>query len=294
VRGIIDSVGYHLITIPALLVACCAFVPAANGAPAGQWEGKLGISALDFGYKEFDDRGALLDREDGAVPGIVAGLTRELDSTAIGGDLSYHSGDVAYDGQTNLGAPHKTRTDEKFVDARLHVGHWLPTQNGLRSKLYGGIGYHRWKRDIRATSTVSGISETYDWWYGFLGINGSWRASPRSSFGADLKLTHTIDPKITVDFADSFVGQASNGSGTGLDDVRLDLGGKFGFILSLAWRYDLSRGRGLLVEPYYERWDLGRSETVPLTQGGIVVGRVFEPKSETRNLGLNLSLVQSF
>ena len=42
------------------------------------------------------------------------------------------------------------------------------------------------------------------------------------------------------------------------------------------------------VVTFYTAWDIGRSNTRPLKQNDVVVGSVFEPRSETRNYGIQL------
>ena len=91
-----------------------------------------------------------------------------------------------------------------------------------------------------------------------------------------------LDPEIEVDF---------NG---GLDDTHLDLGSEPGLRLSLAWQHTMSSGWRLDIVPFYDAWDIGRSQTRPLKQNGVVVGNVFEPRSETRDYGIQARLGVSF
>ena len=42
-----------------------------------------------------------------------------------------------------------------------------------------------------------------------------------------------------------------------------------------------------LIEPYFESWDIGKSNTVTVAPGVNVI----EPRSETRNVGINMQLV---
>jgi len=60
------------------------------------------------------------------------------------------------------------------------------------------------------------------------------------------------------------------------------------------WRYTMSRTAGLTVEPFVESFALGRSATAPLTSNGAAVGTVNEPRSDTRNYGLVISVSQRF
>jgi hypothetical protein len=72
------------------------------------------------------------------------------------------------------------------------------------------------------------------------------------------------------------------------EGTRLDLGSEWGLRLSLAWQYDLPTGWHLEVVPFYTAWDIGRRNARPLKQNGIVVGSMFELRSENRNYGIQL------
>jgi len=68
-------------------------------------------------------------------------------------------------------------------------------------------------------------------------------------------------------------------------DVSLSLGSQPGFRRPLPWRMRQGSGRWLEVTPYYEYWQLGRSSDV---RAGRWV--LYEPRSETGNLGITLSV----
>jgi hypothetical protein len=59
---------------------------------------EIGASVLTFGYKEFSDSGRLLDREDGNIPGTMLRFSHSRAPFLFAGDVSYHRGDVVYDG----------------------------------------------------------------------------------------------------------------------------------------------------------------------------------------------------
>jgi len=49
------------------------------------------------------------------------------------------------------------------------------------------------------------------------------------------------------------------------------------------------------IEPYYEQWDIGKSDLFELTNNGVPTGSVIiEPRSETRNIGINFAIIKSF
>ncbi|MBI3609605.1 MAG: hypothetical protein HY204_02750 [Nitrospirae bacterium] len=254
---------------------------AADDNPAGRLQGQIGLSVMNFGYKEFND-GRRLDREDGLLPGIAGAITRRRGDWFGSWEASYHTGNVLYDGQTQSGLSLRTRTDEELMDLALQIGHGLRAGKYPANVLYAGLGYHRWKRDIRSTSDVTGLFEVYDWWYGILGLKGTFYSTDKIQWGADLRLIRTITPKIIIDFKGLY------------DRARLNLDERFGGRLSLPWRYQYRENTAFDFEPYLESWNLGRSPTKLLTRNGAVVGSVFEPKSETRNYGLTIGIIRFF
>lgn len=268
------------------LVIPCGFADEPAGPPS--WRAHAGLSFQDFNYRELADDGTLLDRENGFIPGVVAGFVRTEKDWAVAGDVSYYNGDVDYTGQTTTGLPITTRSDARIIDLSMHVAHrQRGRDNADHGYLYGGLGLHSWERNVLPTQTaggayVSGVFETYEWWYGFVGFKTDMIDKPSWSWAIDARLTRTFNPTVHVDFLGLY------------DNVNLDLGPRFGARVALPWRYALDRSSALSVEPYFESWDLGRSGVTTLTRGGAPVGSVFEPRSETRSYGLNLSLSSQF
>ena len=236
---------------------------------------------MDFDYKEYEN-GERLNHEHGTLYGLAGGVQAGWNALSIEGELSGFGNDVRYDGQTQAGTPVKTHTDEQILDALARAGWRFRRQERLQYQLFGGLGYRYWDRDIRSTPTASGVRETYTWWYALLGGRGLYHSNQRTTWLAEARLTRPLDPEIEVDFRG------------GPDDARLDLGSEPGVRLSLAWRHEMASGWRLGIMPFYTAWDIGRSEDRPLKQNGVVVGRVFEPRSETRTYGIQASLGVSF
>ena len=246
--------------------------------PVHAW---LGAAAMDFDYKEYAHN-ERLDHETGTLYGLAGGIQTGWNALLFEGELSWFGNDVSYNGQTQGGTPEQTRTDEKILDGQARAGWRFRRQEKLQYQLYGGLGYRDWQRDIQSTPTASGVRETYTWWYGLLGGRGLYRADRRTTWLAEVQFMRPLDPEIKVDFKDD------------LDDTRLDLGSEPGVRLSLAWQRDLESGWHLEIVPFYTAWDIGRSDDRPLKQDGVVVGSVFEPRSETRNYGIQARVGVSF
>lgn len=247
-------------------------------------ESYLGLSLLDMTYKEFDDSGVLLDREDGVIPGFV--LRHKSKKNNIFTDLSYsyHSSDVEYDGQTQSGIPAKTRSDAHIYEFQFKIGKELDNKNQNTFDIYAGLGYRFWQRNIRSTFIASGIYEEYDWSYYILGTRIPLFGTYRNNLTMDIQYTAMIDADIFVELSDF-----------GADDLSLALGKEDGYRLSLPWRIQNSNRSIWIIEPYYESWDIGKSEIKPITINGIPTNFIiWEPRSETRNVGINIQLAIPF
>jgi len=268
--------------------ACIAtWLAAACGLAYGdKTEVYVALAAVDFGYKEYSESGALLDREDGALPGIVLEATRKMRDWEITGGWRSVWGTADYGGRTNLGMPVSTETGERIQSVSLRLARRL--EIGAASFApYIGFGFHEWQRDIRSTRTannapVSGLFETYAWKTAELGIKAHVVRWGPLEGGFDARVFRVHQPSVKVRFPTQF------------DETRLALGEKSGARLSILCSYPLAPPVGLRFELFHERWSFGRSAPQPLTSGGVVVGSVVEPRSETRNTGVALGVVRSF
>lgn len=265
-----------------VLLACLqGLVQATQGDTREPVDGWIGPAIMAFDFKEYAG-GERLVREHGTLYGLAGGVRGGGHSLLMEAEFSWFGNDVTYDGQTQAGAPLRTRTDEQIVDGLGRIGWRFRRQQRLQYQLFGGLGYRHWNRDIQSTSAADGVRETYTWWYATLGGRGLYQEDARTSWVAEAQLLRPLDPRLDVEFKG------------GPDDVRLDLGSEPGVRLSLAWRHRPASGWQVEILPFYTAWDIGRSKDQALKQNGVVVGRVFEPRSETRDYGVLASLALSF
>jgi hypothetical protein len=245
---------------------------AAEALQPATFTAEIGVSALRFNYAEFKDDGNTWDKELGGVPGLSFRLGQRL--YAWGGAwewegmASYHYGRVDYTGQTNLGVPYNTHTDETIGDFALRLGHWF----GDRVMPYAGLGYRRWDRDIRPAS-IGGLFESYRWEYAWSGAKIIAHQQGASNLMLDIGWIKPLGPVMYV----------------GAYNASLNPESKIGLRMMLTSHMALSENTTLILEPYFEYWRLGRSP--PVTTGGITV---YEPASKTKNLGVNIRLGRMF
>lgn len=271
---------HSLFLLLVLLSAHEAMAQPQNGS-----ELSVSASVLHFGYQETEDDGSLLNREDGNIPGLVLGVSHTSNSWVFAGEASYHGGEVVYDGQTNAvpPVPVKTRTLQSIGDMALRSEYWMHP----RYALYLGAGYHYWGRDIQPGAdangnAVGGLFEAYSWWSGFLGAKASLYESGTSHWLVDARLLQIINPTMSVRFS-------------GYDSATLKLGERPGLRIAAPWRYTIGKSSNLNINPFAEIYELGRSANTTLTSNGSPTGQqIYEPRSLTRNYGLNIGISQHF
>lgn len=267
-----------LLQFSALLVVSCQCWASGSGGP-DLLTGELGISVMDFKFTEFDTEGNRLNREQGTLPGLVAGLSTRQEKNFWDARIVYFADDVQHDGQTQSGSPVSTRTDQALMDGRFRVGQVFSVKERFSYRLYGGVGYRHWERNIRSIPGVTGLLEDYDWWYALAGVGGSYQTGQRSQWAIDLQLTRPLNARLKVDLTSDF------------DKKELDLRERTGARLSLDWTYALTKLRSIRSTVYAEWWDLDRSDTEPLFRNRVYAGTIAEPESETRSVGVSFSLV---
>lgn len=281
-------VGYSL---GACLCAWGVLSPAVYAEDALQVEAYLGISLMDFGYKEFSDRNVLFNREDGFIPGTNVGFALANETWRVSLERSQYSDRVDYEGQTfRAGIPLTTNTDEVITDNVLILTYQFSEPQTIWRAIYVGFGQHKWERDIQPTELpgglrVAGLLEDYKWGYGLIGARLGLAKFDQfgrngNSLQLDVRLTRTVDPELKVDF---------QGFG-GYDKVNLKLQEQSGIRIGLAWTQPLKKRWLLSIEPFFEAWNLGRSDAKEITIDGNPTGiSVLEPESETRNYGININ-----
>ncbi len=254
------------------------FVPMESAAETAQpkaYMAEIGFSMMRFKFDEYDAAGSVLLTEQGIVPGWSFRFGRRLSDWEWEGAASYHYGRVDYTGQTNKGVPYNTRTDEEVGDFALRLGRWFGDSYPVMP--YAGLGYRRWDRDILPAS-LGGLFESYRWKYAWLGAKIVAYRQGASNLTLDIGWIKPIDPVIHVDFR-----------GTYNVAPILRPESRDGLRLMLTSRKALPEDTMLILEPYFEYWELGRSPLV--TMGRI---SVYEPASKTRNFGVNLRLGRMF
>jgi hypothetical protein len=244
----------------------------------------VGIDAMRFYYREFDDDDKVSNTEKGVIPGLVLSAAFEWETWYTEFNYKYNTGKVEYDGQTQDGIPAFTDTQEDIVDVNLIAGRYFGSAAYYRSSIYGGLGYYYWERDILPGKdingdSVGGLFETYEWSYALIGARFSLKESSHSGLLLALRLQRMLDATMEVDY----LGFENR------DNLELDLGEEWSFRLGLPYILSTKDNARLTIEPYLVTWFIGRSPSKQVTSGGVPVGKIaWEPRSETYNFGLTV------
>ena len=251
-------------------------------ATADRPEFEIGGGVIKFKYTEFNDSGVFLDGETGLIPGVV--LKGRFSNTKGFVDIvgNLHGNTIKYDGQTQGGTPLQTKSDAFILDHYVKLG--VHTNTARNNSPYIGLGFRYWLRNIRPGydvngNSVAGILEHYYWNYLLVGYEGRFSITDNVKIGFDLGYTLMLNGKMDV----NFLGYKN------YDNAQVNLGNESGGRLSIPIEIKMRRS-SLIVTPYYERINIGKSNTVRVTSGGVATATsIYEPRSETRNMGINIT-----
>lgn len=243
---------------------------------------QLGINAADFSYRETNDQGTELNREDAMLPGLAIRHVSQRDQFATVLQLQINNGIANYDGETQGGDPLTTKTDESIiaVEASIHT----PVNLNLlaREQAFAGIGHRYWSRSIRRTTMTSELDERYRWAYWFLGASADLVVAHGWSSGIDVRLLYPLNPIIEVDIS-------------GFDTVSLQMGARPGYRIALPFFFRDDTANTWSVEPYWEMWSFDKSGEKSLKAVGVPTGLMaHEPANETSTIGIGISYRLSY
>ena len=188
---------------------------------------RFAAELMRFDYAETDASGNIIDQETGFLPGITVAAQQPYRAIDNVFEFSVYGGEVDYDGQTNLGQPHQTTTEESIYRL-LYKLSWSPEDSG--GAFYGKAYWQQWDRDIQDNQGVSGLFERYQWWTVEAGVQVPLIKDEKRNLLLELGMMTTFNGTITVDLTDV--------------DPRLDLGNGIGFSGELKYAFMQTANRG--------------------------------------------------
>ena len=263
--------------------------PLAPLLPCILWAGHLNAAALSlspmlysFNYKEFNSTGQLLDEEDGKLMGYALELSGQHNAdwhSAL--SLLLTEGEVNYDGETQSGAPHETRTDEDFTVVKYQLQH-RQQFNQKFIALGLGVAYLQWDRDIQPRLSVRGLYEEYRWWEADVAVKFGFEQVMDGRLSFEVSVLQIINPTLTVDLSEFSLGKPD-----------LSLGERGGYQLSLEWVRPLNQHWQIGLRAWLKEWRFGRSNAVS-TSNGTSRFSIVEPASTSRHAAMEMVFTYLF
>lgn len=248
-----------------------------------RWSGTLGVSLVDFEYREFEDSGRLLDQETGQFPELNLGLKLDTGNWFLAAELRYLEDTADYIAFPASGPPLESTTREEITDLTLLLGLQRDLADAVSVAMYGGLGLRHWGRDIRSIASASGLDEKYRWGYVLIGISPATNLGPRDRLAADLQLRQAFDASLDVDFKN-----------INYDPARLQLDNGIGLRFALNWTRRINEELEFILGPFVDLWEFDRSDDADLRQDNIIIGSLYEPASETTVYGIRFLLTSRF
>ncbi|HEY9201839.1 MAG TPA: hypothetical protein VIQ81_09595 [Gammaproteobacteria bacterium] len=250
-----------------------------------------------FDYSEYSQTNIELNNENGLLPGLAV----QFETTRHNHVLRLHSsvvdGEVDYDGRTQGGTAHTTDTETQLFTLGLRL---MPAQleiplqriflSDLSSilqppRLFIGLQYWRWDRDILTRDNVQGLHEIYSWYELELGLQlksakkGSDPQRP-SWYWAELSALYNVNPQMKILLPNS--------------EVNLKLGSQAGARLRFGRSWQTSPTLLLSLSLFAEYWEFGRSNTELSNDFFGRSAYLTEPRSETLHSGITLDFAWRF
>lgn len=238
---------------------------------------EAGASLQQFDYREFDIQGERLLREHGQVPGLSLNIRHNTQALTSLLYLQFNQNTVQYDGQKQTGQALSSKTKERISNIEISFQPKLAKSGNLEAGPHLGLGFREWQRDIQATATTTSLAETYRWVYHFIGVSANWRMKEHWSLGISAEAFSAINPHIEV-------------HAPGYDTTTLHLNPQPSYRLKLPITYRTKSNNNWRITPYWQSWNMGRSNTKPLRINGTPSGLLItEPESKTQILGISVS-----
>lgn len=235
---------------------------------------EIGLETIYVDYKEDSVPMSI----DGPMYGLLGDYTLHAENRIMFNvNLEFLFGELDYTGATWDGTPSTADTDDWIVELRSLLGYDFHISGQHIVTPFIGIGYRYWNDEIGG---IGGYEREIEYWYSPIGIKTISPLSDNWTWGASVEYDHLWEGNTTSHLS---------GAVAGLNDPEVNQEDGYGVRISLQFRRELTRNRGLIIEPYLRYWEIDRSDNATLTFGGAPIGFVWEPENDTTIYGLRLS-----
>lgn len=234
---------------------------------------------LNFHYEEFDQSGESFNKETGIIPGLSIATSKALNSFTNTISVEAYDGRVDYEGQTQVGTPHSTNTDETLYRLFYKLN-WSPEES--KFGIYGRVAWQQWNRDILSEDNVSGLFEKYRWWTFEAGISATLFESDADKWQFELGASKVSNGTIKVDL-ERF----------GYGKPVLNLGDGHGISGVLKYQHQITNRDNLGVNIEHRYWTFGRSNSKTISNNLETI-TITEPRSVTNHSIVSVNYTHYF
>lgn len=249
---------------------------------------EFGVMYHYFDYKE-DVPASRKSTETGWLPGFYLGWSYNKKNDVYSKVfLEFSFGDTEYDGTTQSGTPITFSDDNHqfLFRGEWDIGYNFAVTKNISIKPYVGYGYRNWSRgQSKVTATYASYKERYYWHYFPAGVSAEFNMGDKFFIEPNAGIRWMFYGKMTA---------YMNELDPGYNDPEFKLGNKIGWYAEIPLRYKFSEIWSVVVKPWYERSEIGESDTVPLTYYGTIWGYAYEPSSKTNQYGVNVGFVATY
>jgi len=236
-------------------------------------------------YYDYEEPGFM--ELEGFMYGLVGNYTYHgTCGIMIAVDLEYsYGGDHTYKGRTWAGTPLETNdTDVWMFEGRAVLGHDFIIQRKSVITPFAGIGYHYLNTDNSKIPGSGGYEREIHYTYTPIGIQTVSPLSQKWTWGLKGEYDYFWGGRV-----ESHLSNAVSGYN---DPVNTeDRGDGYGIRVSLEFKRMVTEGHAYTVEFFYRKWDVNRSDLVPLTLNGTPTGTlVYEPGNNTDTYGIRVGV----
>ena len=216
--------------------------------------------------------------ETGAMFGVVATYAYH-NKLMLKAQGKWSGGKVDYDGKLNSGAAYEIKgVTDYMVEARGLGGYDFSVSDTITITPYFGFGYRYLNDDL--SKDPAGYTRESNYFYSPIGVEAIASLNENWSLGAMVEFD--------IFWAGVQKSHLSNLS-AGQSDIENDQKNGYGIRGSIMLQ-KVGDKVNLVVEPYIRYWNIGESETTPISYGGSYVGYGYEPKNHSTEIGARFAV----
>jgi len=231
-----------------------------------------------FNYQEFDQNNVLLDKEEGVLAGVRLSYGDIAEKDSLKFNASFYGGTVDYMGQTQLGVPHETETNEQLI--KLGISYIQHEETYYPGLFFVGLHYWYWDRDILTRNGVQGLHELYTWYETEIGLKFKSQEIQQSNYWLELSVMYNFKPEMKLFLPSS--------------EVDFVLGSRPGYRIRAGKTWANKQSMTTTIGLFAEYWEFDRSNTIFTTDFFGSSGFLTEPDSQTFHSGVEFSFIFNF